>query len=76
MLDEPITLHLTRAEALVLFEWLALCDTVEDRLPGGEAEQVVRWRLEGELEKLLTEPLARNYKQLLEEARRIVVSAS
>ncbi|MFO0899817.1 MAG: hypothetical protein U0836_20495 [Pirellulales bacterium] len=46
-------LSLTRAEALVLFEWLASRDDTDGLTP--EPEQTVLWRVEGQLEKLLPE---------------------
>ncbi len=67
-----VALHLTRAEALVFFEWLARVDSADARLRVDQAEQHVLWTLEGQLEKALTEPLQANYQELLEEARREV----
>jgi hypothetical protein len=70
--DQTIQLQLTRAEALVLFEWLARMDAggkvpVED-----PAEEQVLWRLEGQLESTLREPLEPNYKEAVEAARKEV----
>lgn len=76
-MTEPtqVALRLTRAEALVLFEWLARGDSVAARSCVDQAEQQVLWLLEGQLEKALTEPLQPNYRELLEEARRTVREA-
>lgn len=66
--DADVTLGLTAAEALVLFEWLARFN-----LGGGyfedQAEQRVLWDLEAMLEKALVAPLRANYADLLARAR-------
>lgn len=72
MSDEGISLKLTRAEALVFFEWLARNDAAEALPCDDPSEQQVLWRLEGQLEKALVEPLRPDYVQLLAEARRKV----
>ncbi|MCP4547097.1 MAG: hypothetical protein GY835_11580 [bacterium] len=69
-----VSLALTRAEALVLFEWLTRLDSAESLPCEDHAEQLVLWSLEGQLEKILTEPLAADYKDLLAEARQMVRS--
>jgi hypothetical protein len=68
----PVFLHLTRAQALVLFEWLSRADgggaaPVEDA-----AEKHVLWQLEGQLESNLNEPFRSDYKELLAAARKEV----
>jgi len=67
-----VLLRLTRAEALVLFEWLARVDAAGSLPVEDPAEQQVMWRLEGQLEKTLLEPLAANYREAVEAARREV----
>ncbi len=67
-----VSLRLTRAEALVLFEWLARVDAAGNLPVEDSAEQQVLWRLEGQLESILLEPLAPNYREALETARRQV----
>ena len=67
-----ILLRLTRAEALVLFEWLARVDEAGNLPVEDPAEQHVLWRLEGQLESTLTEPLGPDYRQAVEAARREV----
>ena len=64
------TITLDDDVALVLFELLA-----SKRLESGlEApERNVLWALEGNLEKILVQPLSPNYGQLLEEAKASVV---
>ncbi len=66
-MEDRITLDLTKAEALVLFDWLARSDD-ETRCDDPAAQQVL-WLLEGQLEKKLVEPLDPNYAQLLTQAR-------
>ena len=64
---DPILVELSHDEALVLFEWLAHNDGA---LPISDpAEQDVLWRLEGQLEKTLVEPLAANYADVVHAAR-------
>ncbi len=68
--DERMMFELSRAEALVLFEWLA---SLDDLPAEAAAEQRVLWRVEGELERRLAEVLAPNYDELVADARRHVV---
>ena len=72
MADNDIKLHLTRAEALVLFEFLAHADSATAMPIQHEAEQTVLWKLEGMLESILDEPLKPNYQDLLIAARKAV----
>ena len=67
-----VTVELTQAEALVLFEWLVRSDNAELLQIQDDAEQQVLWKIEATLEKTLIEPLAPNYSELLEAARRKV----
>ena len=69
MNGKGVTLDLTRAEALVLFEWLAQHDSAMKLPVEDEAEQKVLWTLEAQLEKALDEPFASNYADLLANAR-------
>ena len=65
---DKVLVELTRAEALVLFEWLASHDGA---LPVAHpAEQDVLWRVEAALERVLTEPLAADYDAAVESARK------
>jgi hypothetical protein len=70
-----VVLRLTRAEALVLFEWLARVDAAGTLPIEDAAEEQVLWRVEGQLESTLTEPLGPDYKQVVEAARREVRSS-
>ena len=71
MPDDEICVRFSRAEALVLFEWLARVDDAQAAPIEHPAEQKVLWLLEGLLEKQV-DVFASNYKQLVEEARIIV----
>jgi hypothetical protein len=66
-MSKPVTIELTGDEALVLFEWLAKLD--EAKLVEGEAEKRVLWGVEAALERALVEPFAKNYGELVEQAR-------
>jgi hypothetical protein len=67
MPDDEICIRLSRAEALVLFEWLARVDDAKAAPIEHPAEQKILWLLEGQLEKQV-EVFSPNYKQLVEEA--------
>ncbi len=67
-----VSLQLTRAEALVFFEWLSRVDTAGNLPIEDPAEEQVLWRLEGQLESKLIEPLGPDYKRAVEAARREV----
>jgi len=75
MSDDDVTLTLTKAEALVLFEWLARTDGAESLPVEDPSEQQVLWRIEGQLEKVLVEPLRPDYAELVADARRRVNEA-
>ncbi|MGH7284717.1 MAG: hypothetical protein ACRELY_24595 [Polyangiaceae bacterium] len=62
---------LTKAEALVLFEWLS---EREDSQKESASDRVF-WQILGQLEKVLAEPFAANYREQLEEARRLVMGS-
>lgn len=70
--DSIVYLRLSRAEALVLFEWLHRHEDEDgrlDRLVEDAAERAVLWSLSGALEALLPEPFAVDYADRLEAAR-------
>jgi hypothetical protein len=60
---------LSRDVALVLFELLSRAGPNGSLRPVDSAEQRALWALEGELERLLQEPLLPNYRELVEAAR-------
>ena len=68
MSDDEICIRFSRAEALVLFEWLARVDDGRSAPIEYPAEQTLLWLLEGQLEKQL-EVFSPNYKELVEQAR-------
>ena len=70
--SRTVHLRLTRAEALVLFEWLAREDEAKNLPIDDPAEELVLWRIEGQLEGCLVEPLCPDYKELVEAARKEV----
>ena len=74
MSEDRITLELTRAEALVFFEWLARVDAAERSPVEDPSEQQVLWTLEAQIEKLLVEPLEPNYQEILDHARQEVLA--
>ena len=69
MSEEKICVELSRAEALVLFEFLYRFSDKEQLAIADQAEERVLWNIHGSLEQTLVEPFMRNYDELLEEAR-------
>ena len=70
VVGDEVSVHLSRDQALVLFDWLAR--TGEAGEAAGfvdQAEQRVFWDIEATLETLLVEPLAADYGAKLETAR-------
>lgn len=72
-MNDPVTITLTRAEALVLFEWLHRLDDEPGNVD--DAEQIALWRLSGALERTLSEPFAPDYRTLLQRARAALTGA-
>ena len=69
MNTQHVSVDLTRAEALVLFEFLARY-TNEERLEiEDQAEQRVLWDICASLEKMLAEPFATDYVDTVAKAR-------
>lgn len=64
-----VALNLSRAEALVLFEFLARTSQDESRVATCHAERIVLWNVEALLEAVLTEPLGRDYEAVVAAAR-------
>ena len=70
--DGEVHLRMSRAEALVLFEWVHRHEDEDvrlDDLVSDPAEGAVLWEISGVLERLLTEPFREDYAELLEAAR-------
>ncbi len=71
-----ITLDLDLDQALVLFEWLARSDG-EGSLPFvHKAEQIVLWKLEGQLELAMSIQFSPQYEQVVTQARDRIVAAN
>jgi hypothetical protein len=71
-MDQKVFLELTRAEAIVLDNLLARWEELKDddslRFED-KSEKIVLWNIEGSLEKLLQEPFASNYLEILAKAQ-------
>ncbi len=63
-----ITISLDHDEALVLFEWLARSSDAETVVVEDSSEQRVLWCLQGQLERVLIEPLKADYSALVDAA--------
>ena len=69
-MEKPITIALTRDEAVVLFDWLARTSKADEPARFvDQAEQRVLWDLEAALESNLLEPLQSDYRLLVASAR-------
>jgi hypothetical protein len=64
-----VSIELTPAVALVLFEFLSRFSNEDVLRLEDQAEERVLWDLCASLESVLVEPFAENYKELLERAR-------
>lgn len=71
-----INFKLSRDEALVLFEWLAARMEAETGVTPVTAEDVVMWRMRGQLDQVLVEPLKSNYTELVNAARERVLASA
>jgi hypothetical protein len=70
VVDDEVSLALSRDQALVLLEWLARTATSGQPVSfEDQAEQRVLWDLESMLETALTEPLREDYRALVARAR-------
>lgn len=70
--EDQVSVSLSNAEALVLFEFLSRFSDAEKLTIEDQAEEQVLWALCCLLEKLLVEPLKSNYHELLDTARGLV----
>jgi hypothetical protein len=67
---DPVTVQLSRDEALALFEWLHRSEDQDGvSPPEHHAEQVALWTLSALLERELVATFQQHYRQLVEEAR-------
>ena len=84
-LEEPITLSLSKAACLVLFELLTVSyehwrkSNPNDDSPSAmvvpaneHSERIALWQLEGALERTLPELFASNYAELLHESKTLL----
>jgi hypothetical protein len=70
--EDKIIVEFTRAEALVLWEFLQRCDEAEKYEFMDQAEQRALWNLELRLQPQLTEMFDPNYNQLLSAAWELI----
>ena len=84
-LDEEVTIPISKAACLVLFEmlttayekWRPLNPDDQSAAPmivsaSAHYERMALWKLEGALEKTLPEVFSSNYEELLEQSHRIL----
>lgn len=72
-MDDNVVLKLSKAEALVLFDWLCRSnDAGTSSTPVGQAERQVFWNIESVLESSLLAPLTERYQEAVDQARRDV----
>jgi hypothetical protein len=69
MTETRFEVILTKAEALVLFEFLARFKDSSELAIIDSSEETVLWKILGILESKLAEPFAQNYSEILEAAR-------
>ncbi len=68
--NNEILIKLNKDQALVLFEFLArFSDEGHKNIFKDHAEEIILWKIEGQLEKILVEPFMPNYPDILIEAR-------
>ena len=67
--DETATLTLTRAEALVFFEFLSRFSQDQQLDTRDKAEELILWHLQCAFERALVEPFAPDYQSELDAAR-------
>jgi len=69
MVNQNVSVELSRSEALVLFEFLSRFSNEDELRIRDQAEEKVLWDICALLESSLTEPFVENYRELLEKAR-------
>jgi hypothetical protein len=72
--EDTVTIPMTRAEALVLVEWLTSFAQEGNVPTNAQAELVVLWRIHAHLEHVLHELNDPEYVKLVAEARNQVCS--
>jgi len=76
MAKGKVHLELSRAEAIVFFEWLSRFNKAEHVSFEDQAEQRILWDIEAMLESTLVEPFESGYDELLAQARATVRDAT
>ena len=66
--DNNTSIELTRAEALVIFDWLSRHEDT-GTTPGDPAEKQALWNLNAVLERTLVEPFQADYNDIVQAAR-------
>lgn len=69
---ETNSLTISRAEAIVLFEFLSRFTNDDSLGIEASAEEKILWQLHGQLEKSLVEPFSDKWNEILESARKTV----
>jgi len=72
--DETVTITVTKAEALVLFELLAEFSNAPALSIPGEAERISLRAVQASLEKALVEPFMEDYQRIVDDARKELVA--
>lgn len=68
-MEEILQINLKKDEAIVLFEFLARFSDDEILEIADQSEERVLWDIHCNLEKLLAEPFAENFAEILKSAR-------
>ena len=68
-MSEKIQIEIGKDEAVVLFEFLSRFSDKEILQIEDQSEARVLWNIHCDLEKLLAEPFAINYKEILQKSR-------
>ena len=73
-MHDKLHIELELEEAIILYEHVA---KLEERKTGAvTAEDVVLWRIEGQLEKMLVEPFKPNYREIVDQARQHILDSA
>ncbi|WP_424244617.1 hypothetical protein Dip510_001873 [Elusimicrobium posterum] len=71
--DKHLVLTFTEDETIVFFEWLASFNKKDNPSLFSDAEEILFYDLETTLEKILTVPFDKKYKEILTEARKRII---
>ena len=67
-------IKITKDDALILFEMLSRFDEDETLSIEHQSETQMLWNISSTLEKQLTEPFEKNYRQILQAARERLIN--